>query len=80
MIYAKQILNNAIQIILNLSTLRNIKKKSNCRMSSGKSKKLVQVPQLDRKVLRKVNSYNPDTKRCNLCLNENLKIVLYNDK
>ena len=36
-------------------------------------------PSVRWEVLRKVNSYNPNKKQCNLCLNEKLEIVLNDD-
>ena len=36
-------------------------------------------PSVRWEILQKVNSYNSNTKRCNLCLNEKLEIVLNDD-
>ena len=56
--------------------MRNIKSTLNLQMNYGVLKTTT-TPNIVGEILRKHQTYNPNTNRCSLCLSEKLEIVRY---
>ena len=56
--------------------MRSIKATLNFKMNCGVLE-ITTVPQIVWEILQKYQTYNPNTKRCSLCLNEKLEIASY---
>ena len=80
--HVKQSLEIASEIIKNRSTTLNIKKKKK-KKNMELSKKIWEIKnrngtsKITWKIIRLCRSYNPNRKRCLLCLNEKYKIETY---
>ena len=75
--HVKQHLKIVSEIIKSLSTTLNIKMIRNYQKNFGKSKSEIEHQKLHIKIIRICRSYNPNSKRCLLCLNEKYEIATY---
>ena len=73
----KQHLKIGSEIIKGRSTTLNIKMIRNYQKNFGKSKSEIEHQKLHIKIIRICRSYNPNSKRCLLCLNEKYEIATY---
>ena len=75
--HVKQHLKIVSGIIKSRSTTLNIKMIRNYQKNFGKSKSAMELQKLHAKIIRICPSYNPNSKRCLLCLNEKYEIATY---